>query len=284
MTEATHASSRPRPWGTTRLAALAGAALVGAVVLTGLLTAPQTAVAHEPEVVELSADGVVYTRELSDLFGRIALSPLDHASDSFWVRNSGAEPAYLAVGATGIQVSDPDLLGALTLTAGTAKNPGPPVPLAGVGPCVALVSGEILLPGQATEVVSTLALGNLDGGQGQHGHIGFTLRVTLSDATSVEAGAAACPGSRSPDALAPSDDPAREDRSVGVAHTSDHRGGPLASTGVAVATLVGATATLLLVGLAAWFAARFAARRRREEDDPADSGMRGPGAYGDDGS
>lgn len=285
MTETTAA----RPHVHRRRSAVS--ALRGAVLTIGVLTLlitsssiaaacptvaarPAAAPAPPEQVVELSADGTTYSRSLTDLFGPVSLSPGDHVDGSFWVRNAGARPARLTLSVRDVQVSDPDTLQALTLSSRAVGGEGGTVPLAEVSDHATLASGETLEPGEATMIVSTLALGDLTGLQGQQGTVDLTVRVTLAGtATGSAPGTEPDPTDTAPEPLGtaptlPGATPPGSSESGQrasstedglLAQTWDTR---LASTGlVAVASTVVAGA-LMALGLLVWFAAR----RRREHD------------------
>lgn len=225
----------------------------------------QSAADHPGEVVELSTDGTTYSRSLSDLFGPVRLSPGDQVDGSFWVRNAGARPARLTLAVTDVEVPDEDTLQALTLTSGPAVRPGENVALAEVSQHATLSSGETLEPGESIMIVSTLALGDLRGQQGQDSTVDLTVRVTLSgsasDAAPEPTGAAPTP-------------PAPPGPTDGSRLTSPTEGGllprtwgaPLASTGGVAGGLTVVAGGLLALGLILWLAAR----RRRDRDTAPD--------------
>lgn len=301
MTETTAA----RPHVRRRRSAVS--ALRGAVLTIGVLTLlitsssiaaacptvaarPAAAPAPPEQVVELSADGTTYSRTLTDLFGPVSLSPGDHVEGSFWVRNAGARPARLTLSVRDVQVSDPDTLQALTLSSRAVGGEGGTVPLAEVSEYATLASGETLEPGEATMIVSTLALGDLTGLQGQQGTVDLTVRVTLSGtATGSAPSTAPVPTDTAPEppgtapALPGAMTPGSSESGQLVssteggllAQTWDTR---LATTGVvAVASTVVAGA-LVALGLLVWFAAR----RRREHDGELHGGGSPRSAVGGD--
>jgi len=276
--------------GSSPLAAAQSLGVDPPVVAVQVAAARPVVAAQPSEVVELSTDGTTYSRSLSDLFGPVRLSPGDHVDGSFWIRNSGARPARLTLTVTDVGVSDPDALQAMTLTSGPADRPGGVVPLAEVARYATLSAGETLDPGEAIMIVSTLALEDLSGQQGQQSTVDLTVRVTLSGAATGSApGTEPVPTDTAPEppgttpALPGATPPgSSESGPLGsstegglLAQTWDAR---LASTGgVAVASTVVAAA-LVALGLLLWFAAR----RRRVHDSEPDGGGAPTSAVGED--
>ncbi len=272
---------------------LVGVVLGGGLLPTAALAAPAAAVPTAatpdgPEVIELSSDGVGYSASLSDLFGPRRLVPSDRVGESFWVRNAGAEQAYLAVAVTNVEVSDPALAGALTLAAGPSGDLGPAAPLADLadGTCLTLTSGTALGPGESTEVAAELAVGDLDGTQGQGARVGFSLRVTLSDQRTTDVDGDRCApraGLPQPGDPAPGE-PGETAPGLPGGPTADQPGGPaptgagvLARTGAAVGAVVVAVGALLTAGLAALLGCR---RRTDGRRDDAAEGRASPGPSG----
>lgn len=301
MTETTAA----RPHVRRRRSAVS--ALRGAVLTIGVLTLlitsssiaaacptvaarPAAAPAPPEQVVELSADGTTYSRSLTDLFGPVSLSPGDHVEGSLWVRNAGARPARLTLTVTDVGVSDPETLQALSLTSGPADRPGGVVPLAEVARYATLSAGENLDPGEAIMIVSTLALGDLSGQQGQQSTVDLTVRVTLSGAATGSA-----PGTEPVATDTAPEPPGTAPALPGATLPGSSESGPLASSteggllaqtwdarlastgGVAVASTVVAGA-LVALGLLLWFAAR----RRRDGDSEPEGGGAPESAVGED--
>lgn len=165
-----------------RMAQLAGLWIAGAAVGWGVVS---PAVADAPrasaEIVEVSGDGIVYTREYSGLFDGQILVPEGKATDSFVVRNDGGTLGYLRVLLTAVAVPNPDVLSALTISASTTADSGEPLPVSAVRPCLALLTAKPIAPGESVRVTSVLALGNLTATQGQGIPIAFRLKVLLSE-------------------------------------------------------------------------------------------------------
>lgn len=169
-----------------------GLAVLACSVLGVVSTAIPASATPEDRVVELSADGVGYSRTLSDLFGPAVLTPLDSVSDSFWVRNLGTEPAHLAVKVVDVELSHAEAADSFLVSAGTATNPGSARLLSGANPCLTLSAGEVLQPGEAVKIVSTLGMRDRNGSQAQGTNLGFALRVQLSDQQIATVGGTAC--------------------------------------------------------------------------------------------
>jgi hypothetical protein len=135
--------------------------------------------------IQVSADGVTYAASLPDgLFQQIEISvPGDSQDAEFWIRNDGPVAAHLRVLVASVSVSDPVLADALTVSASTAAHPGPTVTLSSAQPCHVLTEGDLLQPGDTVHVTARLALGDLDGLDGQGGTASFALRVHLTDSS-----------------------------------------------------------------------------------------------------
>ncbi|QIK63113.1 hypothetical protein G7068_07790 [Leucobacter viscericola] len=236
------------------LGATAAAVALGAV---HSIEAPAHA-ETSPEVIELSSDGASYSRSMSGLFGPVALTPLSSVDESFWVRNAGKAPAYLTIMATNATVSDPNLAAALTLSAGLADT-NPAFPLPAKGSCVTLEAGQLLGAGKDVRVSSQLALGNLNGTQGQGAKLDFNLRVMLSDLPLTSVGDTKCaemPGDEN------ETDGSTKPPTTGVSGGGSGSPGALETTGTELGTLLSWGAVLAALGFAI---VAFKRRRRSEE-------------------
>lgn len=168
----------------------AGIILVG-LAGAGALLGPTAAVAQD-SVLEVSSDGASYSRSMADLFGPRTLVPRDQVDGSFWVRNSGADPAVLTVQAVDVVVGDPVLAGALRLSAKPASGVGEELQLVTDTGCRTLSTGYNIMPGETVPIAVRLAVGDLVGTEGQNAHVGFSLRVMLSEREVTEVGATRC--------------------------------------------------------------------------------------------
>ncbi|MFI5060202.1 MAG: hypothetical protein ACHP7F_02050 [Actinomycetales bacterium] len=202
-------------------------ALVSVAALAALMVpaAPALATGSHPssDVVEVSRDGVVYHRDYSGLFDGRLLVPGGKAEDTFVVKNDGGSRGFLRVILATVDIPNRDVFHALTISAGTPDHPGRMLPVSVARPCLTLLEGQQLTPGQSVPVVSELALGDLTATAGQGVPIKFQLQILLSE--SDDRGEAGCPVSQS----APFEP-----------------GATLAATGFAVAASVGGIAVLLV--------------------------------------
>lgn len=225
-----------------RAAALAGLWIAGAVVAGSATPALADVTGTPADLVAVSGNGVIYTREESGLFDGRFLVPDGTATDSFSVRNDGATSGYLRVVLTSVRIPDRFVLDALTISSSTTARPGRSMPLSAAQPCLTLLAGQPIAPGQGVRVTTALALGDLTATRGQGVPIAFRLEVLLSERA--RQNASGCP----------------------VAEASPPpRGGGLASTGLT--GMWGASAagvSLLAAGsaLTGWRARRPGRRRR----------------------
>ena len=192
-----------------RMSYLAGLGIV--VCATTLVPAgPGRAVGSPPppapDLVAVSGDGHVYTREYSRLFDGHILVPDERASDTFVVRNSGETSGYLRIVLTAVDIPNQDARDALTISVATAAHPGILRPVADARPCLTLLAGPAIAPGQSLGVTTVLAMGDLTGTRGQHVPIGFRLQIMLSE--SADQNADGCPLAASPPTV-PGDDLAK---------------------------------------------------------------------------
>ncbi|MCC9205451.1 hypothetical protein [Arthrobacter sp. zg-Y769] len=143
-------SPRARPW--LAFGAVGGAA--AAITFAGIPAASAAG-----SYLSFSSDGAGFSPTLAQPVFReeVKLVPGGTADGSLWVRNDGAEAAYLSAGAVSAAI-DPELAGLVSVsgTAGTAG--GPPVYLGGTGECSDLYRGWELGPGAAVRVQLTAGL------------------------------------------------------------------------------------------------------------------------------
>lgn len=219
--------------------------IIGPLITLALIIGESVG-ANGSEAIELSADGTSYSRSMKDLFGPTTLVPRGQATDSFWVRNNGATPAYMSVAAIKVDFSNSLPLGALTLSASTANHQGPAIALDPSVACITLNSGQRLAAGESIEVVSQLALADLIGTQGQNVPVDFSLQIMLSDHPLTSAGAP-CP-------VAP------DKADAGQSSTAS-----LVLTGATVLVMLLASASLVATGLILLLA-----RRRKDNNAVAE--------------
>jgi LPXTG-motif cell wall-anchored protein len=136
---------------------------------------------ENPEVVDVSGDGLTFTRDYRNLFGISVLVPRSSTTDTFLVRNTGESPGFLRLVLTNVRIPDAAVLHALSLSAGTRDSPGEAVPFSGAAPCAVLSQGQRIAPGEAVGVTSRLLLGDLAGQDGQAVPIDFSIQVQLTD-------------------------------------------------------------------------------------------------------
>ena len=159
--------------------------MLAAVVVAVFATPPAAAAAADG--IQLSTDGVSYSSALAHpLFTAVpVLVPTDEASAGFWVRNAGPTTAYLTLTLDNPSWTNDALAGALTLGARTPGNNGRTVRLVDAGACSVLLEGLALAAGQAVNVTTTLALGDLTGSAGQGATAAMDIGVTLVEAASL---------------------------------------------------------------------------------------------------
>ncbi len=163
------------------VAFLTGLCIAGAAV-TGVPAVPaQADMPGTPDIVEVSGDGLTYGRQYAGLFDGQILVPEGKATDSFVVRNDGATPGYMRVVLTTVVIPGRDVLDSLAISAGTTAHPGTFLPVSGARPCLTLLTGQRIAPGQSVRVNSVLVLGNLTATHGQGIPISFRLQVLLSE-------------------------------------------------------------------------------------------------------
>ncbi|QIM15771.1 hypothetical protein G7067_04025 [Leucobacter insecticola] len=236
-------------------------------VLGGLLLQASPALAADaPEVVQLSSDGVSYSRSLNALFGPVSLAPLTSTTDEFWVQNAGDEPAYLTIRVIDAEVPDPSLAAALTLSAGPASAAPEAFPLPETGSCVTLAAGTRLAPQEDVRIDSKLALGDLFGTQGQGASIRFTLQVVLSDQQFGQVGQRDCTALPGTDGTGGSGTGAGTGGpDIGAGSNAGNGGGRLETTGAELSSVFGFGAVFALAGVL------ILAYRRRRRDTTSDT-------------
>ena len=144
-----------------------------------------------PDLVAVSGDGHMYSREYSRLFDGHILVPDERASGTFVVRNNGETSGYLRIVLTAVEIPNQDALDALTISVATAAHPGILLPVADARPCLTLLAGPTIAPGQSLGVTTVLAMVDLTGTRGQRVPIDFRLQIVLSD--SADQNADGCP-------------------------------------------------------------------------------------------
>lgn len=166
---------------------VAGAAALG--VILAIAAAEPAAAADE---LQVSSDGATYSDALSSpLFaGLPLLVPNDSEAASFFVRNTGPSPAYLAVTVANPAWTDDDLADALTLGASAPGNPGKTAVLSAATDCTVLLEGYPLEAGQAVKVTMTVAIGDLAGTAGQNAIASMDARLILTETGGLPAGPA----------------------------------------------------------------------------------------------
>ncbi|GAA1207124.1 hypothetical protein [Rhodoglobus aureus] len=167
-----------------KLANLApGIALVVAFGL--MLGATPANAAGNVGVLEVSDDGVTFARSYPGVvFDNIArMSPGDSQSETIYVRNTGTVSGYLRISLRDVQYSDQHYGDALTVTTSTPSSTGNARAISSANPCQVTHEGTVVAPGEVVPVVATLALGNLNGSDGQGSTASLALRFSLSDST-----------------------------------------------------------------------------------------------------
>lgn len=169
--------------------------IVGAIGLGLALAALAPATpAHAAGSIGISKDGVTYgTSFPGTLFDQTwVLVPLDTESESFYIRNDTAEPAFLRITLRDVTYSDPAYGAALTVSATTPAESGSPRSLTSATPCAILVEGQTVAPGEVVPITAVLALGDLNGAVGQNATADFSVRVELHDTSTGALPAGAC--------------------------------------------------------------------------------------------
>ncbi|MEV8253099.1 hypothetical protein AB0O95_03940 [Rhodoglobus sp. NPDC076762] len=186
--------------GLSRASGIATAVLLSLV----LGTVPATA-ATGVGVVELSDDGVSFSRTYPGaVFDSIArLSPGDSQTETIYVRNTGTAAGYLRITMRDVTFSDAHYADALTVTTSAPSSLGAAHPISAASPCLVTNEGMLVAPGQTVPVTATLDLGDLTGTQGQGATASISLRFTLTDATPGSLPATHCGNSGSTVPLVP---------------------------------------------------------------------------------
>jgi hypothetical protein len=160
-------------------------ALATVLAMSALIGATPASAVTGVGVVEVSDDGVNFDRNYpGGLFDAIAqLVPGDSQSETVYVRNSGTAAGYLRVTLRDVNYSDQKFADALTVTTSTPSSVGSAAAISSANPCQVVHEGTLIAPGEIVPVVATLALGNLNGADGQGATATLAMRFTLSDAT-----------------------------------------------------------------------------------------------------
>jgi hypothetical protein len=172
----------------TRTTAVAFSALLAAVVAL----APGPASAAPGDIIQVSPDGAVFTSEFRGLLDGTLLVPQDDSPDRFLVRNSSDEDAYLRVVLARVTTTDPVLRDAMSIGTSVGTVTGQAVALSAARPCAQLLTRVSLPAGQTIALRTTVHLGDLDGLEGQHASVSFTLQVAAT-ADPVDSDACAAP-------------------------------------------------------------------------------------------
>jgi len=172
------------------------ATVIAAAVVFGTLVVASSAAtaAHAAGSIGVSDDGVTFGASYpGSLFDSIAhLVPMDSDSESFYIRNDTTEAAFLRIVLRDVTYSDAAYGAALSLSASTSARTGTPTPLTSATPCVVLVEGQTVQPGQVVPISAVLALGNLDGSAGQNATAAMTMRIELHDTSTGSLPVTAC--------------------------------------------------------------------------------------------
>ena len=259
---------------------------VSLATLTGLVLAllaatPASAVGG----IEVSHDGVSFSSTLSTaLFdGQPQLVPQQARSQTFWVRNTTADDAYLTLMLNSPTWTSDPYGAALTIAASVPGAAGTPLALSSRAGCPVLLEGRVLAAGQAVAVTATLKLGDLVGTSGQDAHATMNVGVVLTEIAGLDAAAScATPSVIVPVIAAPSASGAGT-----AAEPASPTSGPAAVPAVPVVPdgplgpialvlantlgsfdvgVVGLAALAVPVGAAVFFLAGLL-RRRRSDDD-----------------
>jgi len=176
-----------------RLTAIASGIALATALGLSLGAVPANAAAGVG-VVEVSNDGVSFSDSYPGvMFDDITLLvPGDSQNNTVYIRNSGDAAGYLRIILRDADYSDQKFADALTVTTRTAGTTGRAVAISSVNPCQVTHEGTLIEPGEVVTVLATLALGNLNGTDGQGATASFALGVTLYDATSGTLPATSC--------------------------------------------------------------------------------------------
>lgn len=161
---------------------------VGALVLTLAALSAPAALAHAADgPLQLSTDGVAFTRTLSgSLFDPdFRIVPTDSVTRDVWVRNSGAQAGRLRFDLLNADASDPVFAANLTLSVTDADGSGTSAPstIADAATCQVLHHGATVGAGEVAHLTVRAQLGNLTGAQGQRARAAFGFRAVLTDAS-----------------------------------------------------------------------------------------------------
>lgn len=166
----------------TRIAVVRAGVAAIALGIAAVLFAPQSAAAAGE--LQLSDDGVTYGSSLpAPLFdGLSALRPMGSQSEAFYVRNAGAQAAYLRITLDNPTSSSAAFAAALTVSVSVPGHPGTPVILSSASDCSILLAGSRIEPGATVVVTTTISLGNLSGTSGQNATASMDFGLTLTQA------------------------------------------------------------------------------------------------------
>ena len=133
--------------------------------------------------IGISDDGVTYGSTYpGTLFDSVAhLVPTDSDSESFFIRNDTGSAGFLRVVLRNVVFSDAAYGAALSVSASTPSKTGTAQPLTAATPCVVLVEGQTVQPGEIVPISAVVALGDLTGTAGQNATAEMSLRVELHD-------------------------------------------------------------------------------------------------------
>ena len=160
---------------------------IAAVVALGLIVSatPASAESRVGEI-EVSDDGVTFAGSYPGaIFDDIShLTPGDSQSETIYVRNTGPVAGYLRVTLRDVRYSDQHFGNALTVTTSSPSKAGSATAISSANPCQVTNEGTIVDPGEIVPIVATLALGNLNGTDGQGATATLALRFALTESNS----------------------------------------------------------------------------------------------------
>jgi hypothetical protein len=252
------------------------AATAAAVVLAagGMWAAPPARAAGD---LQLSGDGIHFSSSFAgSIFpSDLRIVPGDTARGVFWVRNDSAQPAWLSIAMSGIDVVSADYSYALTLDLGVGGGRTRTQLLGDVSLCAPLAAPRIMEPGDSVRVDVGIGFDDVAGTAAQSSAAGLTFVAALSQAQPGASGAPALACGASPGAREGMPAPA----DGGEAPASDGSGVVHGEVRLIVSGPVPNTARLdeeyaILIPIAALAAggllALFASRApRRHGEDPA---------------
>lgn len=169
--------------------------IVGAIIFgLALVGAGPATPARAAGSIGISDDGVTFGSAYpGTIFGSLELLvPLDTESETFYIRNETADPAFLRIVLLDVTYSDAAYGAALSVNANTPAKTGTPRPLTAATPCVVLVEGETIQAGAVVPVTTALSLGDLNGSEGQDSTADLSLRIELHDTSTGSLPATTC--------------------------------------------------------------------------------------------